>query len=126
MAERLTDAQLAALERALHRQRTEIAAAAARMAGSLADVRAARSASDADDEHDPEGPTLSSEWSRISGLTTELAARSAAVDGALDRIAAGTYGTCIRCGWPIAPERLDALPFAELCIVCASELSPLR
>ncbi|UFS58469.1 TraR/DksA family transcriptional regulator [Subtercola endophyticus] len=121
MAERLTDAQLAALERALHRQRTEITAAAARMAGSLDDVRAARSGSDADDEHDPEGPTLSSEWSRISGLSTELEARAASVEGALERVAAGTFGTCIRCGQPIAPDRLDALPAAELCITCARQ-----
>ena len=90
------------------------------MAGSLADVRAARSDSDADDEHDPEGPTLSFEWSRISGLTDELWQRSAALDGAFDRVAAGTYGTCIRCGQPIGFDRLDALPAAELCITCAS------
>ena len=40
------------------------------------------------------------------------------VDEALARIAAGTYGTCIRCGRPIAPERLEALPWAAHCIDC--------
>jgi RNA polymerase-binding protein DksA len=40
------------------------------------------------------------------------------VDDALARIAAGTYGTCIRCGRPIAPERLEALPWAAHCIDC--------
>jgi DnaK suppressor protein len=121
MPERLTDAQLAALERTLLRQRSELDTEQARMAGSLAEVRSARSDSDADDEHDPEGPTLSSEWSRISGLTTELEVRSAAIDRALRRIEAGDYGACIRCGLPIGFDRLDALPAAELCITCARE-----
>jgi RNA polymerase-binding transcription factor len=31
---------------------------------------------------------------------------------------AGTYGTCERCGGPIAEERLDAIPWAILCIDC--------
>jgi RNA polymerase-binding protein DksA len=42
----------------------------------------------------------------------------AAIDAALRRIEDGTYGTCQRCGNPIAPERLEALPYAELCIDC--------
>ena len=42
----------------------------------------------------------------------------AAVDAALARLDDGTYGTCIRCGRPIAPERLDALPWAAHCIDC--------
>jgi DnaK suppressor protein len=42
----------------------------------------------------------------------------AAIDAALRRIEDGTYGTCQRCGKPIAPERLEALPYAELCIEC--------
>jgi len=40
----------------------------------------------------------------------------AAVDAALARLDDGTYGTCVRCGRPIAPERLDALPWAAYCI----------
>src|ERR1700712_4171814 len=94
MPERLTDAQLATLAATLRRQRVELDADQERMAGSLNEVRSARSASDADDEHDPEGPTLSSEWSRISGLTTELESRSAAIDKALQKVEAGTYGAC--------------------------------
>jgi RNA polymerase-binding transcription factor len=40
------------------------------------------------------------------------------VDEALARIDAGSYGRCIRCGEPIAPDRLDALPWAARCIDC--------
>ena len=42
----------------------------------------------------------------------------ALVDEALARLAAGTFGTCIRCGQPIAPARLEALPWAPRCIDC--------
>ena len=41
-----------------------------------------------------------------------------AVEAALARLDAGTFGTCIRCGRPIAPERLEALPWAAHCIEC--------
>ena len=40
------------------------------------------------------------------------------VDEALARLDAGTYGRCVRCGEPIAPDRLDALPWAARCIDC--------
>jgi len=40
------------------------------------------------------------------------------IDSALARIAAGTFGTCLNCGKPIAPERLEVLPWATDCIDC--------
>ncbi len=40
------------------------------------------------------------------------------VDAALRRIDDGTYGVCTNCGNPIAPERLEARPWATLCIDC--------
>ena len=42
----------------------------------------------------------------------------ALVDAALARLDEGTFGTCIRCGLPIAAERLEALPWAPRCIDC--------
>jgi RNA polymerase-binding protein DksA len=38
------------------------------------------------------------------------------IDGALARIEAGTFGTCEACGEPIGEDRLEALPWATLCI----------
>lgn len=40
------------------------------------------------------------------------------VDEALDRIEKGTYGICELCGMAIPEERLQALPYANLCITC--------
>ena len=38
------------------------------------------------------------------------------VEAALVRIEDGTYGTCAVCGKQIAKERLEAVPWATLCI----------
>jgi DnaK suppressor protein len=40
------------------------------------------------------------------------------IDAALERIQAGTYGTCTDCGIIIAPARLNAYPTAKRCIDC--------
>jgi DnaK suppressor protein len=42
----------------------------------------------------------------------------AAIDAALARIEVGTYGICVNCGARIPPERLEAMPWATLCIDC--------
>jgi RNA polymerase-binding protein DksA len=38
------------------------------------------------------------------------------IERALQRIDAGTYGICERCGNPIEKARLKALPYVDLCI----------
>ncbi len=42
----------------------------------------------------------------------------AEIDAALRRIDDGAYGTCTNCGTTIPPERLEARPWATLCIDC--------
>jgi DnaK suppressor protein len=62
--------------------------------------------------------------SQVFAQQRDLALRDASerrlkeVDAALARIEAGTYGRCGSCGGPIAEARLDALPWAPLCIEC--------
>jgi RNA polymerase-binding protein DksA len=41
------------------------------------------------------------------------------IEAALKRISEGTYGTCAKCGEPIDPRRLKALPTAARCISCS-------
>jgi len=43
------------------------------------------------------------------------------VQGALERIAKGTYGKCELCGNDIPTERLEAIPTASLCLQCKSD-----
>jgi RNA polymerase-binding protein DksA len=42
----------------------------------------------------------------------------AQIDAALKRIDDGTYGTCTNCGREIPQQRLEAYPWASLCIDC--------
>ena len=77
----------------------------------------------ADDEHDPEGATIAFERSQIGALVRQVRHHLGEVDAALSRLDAGTYGTCEGCGGPVAPERLEALPAARLCIRCAARAS---
>ncbi|MBA2661568.1 MAG: TraR/DksA family transcriptional regulator [Bradymonadaceae bacterium] len=44
-----------------------------------------------------------------------------AIEAALMRLDAGSYGACTACGKKIATARLAALPFSTLCISCARE-----
>jgi DnaK suppressor protein len=49
-----------------------------------------------------------------------------AVDGALERLAAGTYGACQRCGKAIEDKRLELLPEVALCASCAHLAESVR
>jgi DnaK suppressor protein len=40
---------------------------------------------------------------------------------ALKRIDDGTFGRCATCGKPIAPERIEVLPWADDCVDCHSK-----
>jgi RNA polymerase-binding transcription factor DksA len=73
-----------------------------------------------DDEHDPEGATLAFERSQIAALLTRARSRLADLDWAREELVRGTYGSCLRCGNPIALERLEAFPAAQYCVACAS------
>lgn len=42
------------------------------------------------------------------------------VERALAKLGEGTYGTCDGCGAEIAPERLEAIPWAVRCVRCAA------
>lgn len=60
--------------------------------------------------------------SRIEQTSTAktFAAKLADVDRALAKLDDGTYGACDRCGSAIGEERLEAVPWAVLCVRCAS------
>ena len=45
----------------------------------------------------------------------------AAIDASLQRIDDGTYGMCTSCGAPIPEGRLEAYPWAGMCIDCKRE-----
>ncbi|MFC4021518.1 TraR/DksA family transcriptional regulator [Micromonospora sp. GCM10011542] len=103
----------------LLRLRASAEAEAATLARGLEALFAASRDSNADDEHDPEGATIGFERAQLTALLAGARERIAALDDALRRVDAATYGVCERCGQPIAEERLAALPFARCCMACA-------
>ena len=55
----------------------------------------------------------------LERLEEEAIAEIIAIKAALERIEAGTYGSCVECGAKITEKRLAALPFANRCVECA-------
>jgi DnaK suppressor protein len=58
------------------------------------------------------------ERSEVLSMIDELESARDNIDAALDRMGAGTYGKCERCGREIPFERLEAIPTASLCVNC--------
>ncbi|MDH5764803.1 MAG: TraR/DksA family transcriptional regulator [Gammaproteobacteria bacterium] len=57
----------------------------------------------------------------LAALDNEAQLMVMHIDRALARIEQGTYGICKACGKPIPEQRLQAVPYAELCIACADK-----
>ncbi len=55
-------------------------------------------------------------------LVRRLEKKIEEIDKALESAKKGAYGVCERCGKPIDPERLKALPETTLCVKCKNEL----
>ena len=108
--------------RLVEERRREVSARLASVQTQLDAVRAARGGANDDDEHDPEGSTLSTEWSRAEGQRADAERELSDLDAARERIERGEYGVCASCGDPIPIDRLRLLPAATLCVPCASRL----
>jgi DnaK suppressor protein len=107
------------LQDELSGQRSALLDQAEQLRADLAGIVAASAGANADDEHDPEGATIAFERAQTAALLARTEHRIAELDRALDRLAAGTYGTCATCGRPIGTDRLAARPDARTCIDCA-------
>lgn len=68
-----------------------------------------------------EEATESFELEKRLALENQISANLAKVKLALLKFEKGTYGLCDICGQPITPERLEALPQANLCMACKSK-----
>ncbi len=44
------------------------------------------------------------------------------IEGALERIEDGVYGSCVECDGRVTKTRLKAIPYTPYCIKCASKL----
>lgn len=67
-----------------------------------------------------EGTTQAVERIAQVSAAKNLDAKLRDVERALGKLDDGTYGRCDACGGPIGTERLEAIPWAVLCVSCAS------
>jgi len=72
------------------------------------------------DQHQADSATLTFEREKDLAIEDGLKSELEQIEMALGKIDAGTYGICDRCKKPIDERRLEALPYATLCISCAS------
>ncbi|MCR2828389.1 TraR/DksA family transcriptional regulator [Microbacterium sp. zg.Y909] len=113
-------AALRSLAGELERRRREVDLRIARFDQDDASLRRDRADGTADDEHDPEGSTLSGEWTQVQALRRAALSERAELEAARERVAQGTYGVCVTCGSDIPVARLQARPAADRCVVCAA------
>jgi RNA polymerase-binding protein DksA len=57
----------------------------------------------------------------IEALGAQELRRLKSIESALTRIQQGKYGLCVKCGKLIPADRLEAIPYALMCIECKSE-----
>ncbi len=68
-----------------------------------------------------EEATESLELEKRLALEKQVGVHIIEVEHALHKFEEGTYGLCDSCGKPIAPDRLEALPQASLCMECKAK-----
>ncbi len=78
------------------------------------------------DEESGEGDTVNVERERDLLLSASARQIVEAIDRALSRMEAGTYGLCVPAGRRIALERLEAIPYAEECVDCKARAERRR
>ena len=54
----------------------------------------------------------------IEAIGSQDLKRLKLIDSALTRIRQGKYGLCVKCGKKIPHDRLEAIPYALMCIEC--------
>ena len=68
------------------------------------------------DQHPAEQATETLEREIDAGVLQRVEAELAEVEAAIERLDAGSYGTCEICGKAIAEGRLDAMPATRYCV----------
>ncbi|MCQ1947920.1 TraR/DksA C4-type zinc finger protein [Arthrobacter sp. zg-Y1116] len=74
----------------------------------------------ADDEHDPEGTTVSVERANEVALLAAAETSLLELMEARERLNTDSYGICERCGTAIPTARLEIRPETRFCVECAS------
>ena len=108
----------------LHRSRLE--SVQKRLTDELEQLQASQRPAEERREGSPFGKreeeaTESFELEKRLALEKRVREQLAEVEHALHKFEEGTYGLCDKCGQPIDPARLEALPQASLCLKCKAQ-----
>ena len=86
------------------------------LASQVAGLEPGSGASPAFDDNFADSGQVAAEMGENKALAAQLRTELDEVERALEKIEAGTYGTCEVCGEPISEARLEAMPAARFCI----------
>ncbi len=97
-----------------------------RLKGELDDLQTNVEAAEVIREGSPFGKreeeaTESFELEKRLALQKQVRSNINEIEHALEKFQNGTYGLCDVCGQPISPERLEAMPHANLCVNCKAK-----
>ena len=104
---------IAGMEKSLSGLRKEITE---KLLASSADFKEIVEAMDAKDLADIASDDIDRKM--IEAIGSQEVKRLRLIDAALTRIIQGKYGICMKCNCRIPRERLEALPYALMCIGC--------
>jgi DnaK suppressor protein len=114
-------------QQTVDRLRERLESERAELRRQLDDLGARRDAEGIEDPELDEGfadaGQAAAERANLLTLVRSLRDTLGAVEAALQRMDAGSYGVCERCGQPIVEERLEALPAARLCLRCKQQVA---
>jgi DnaK suppressor protein len=107
-------------EKRMQRNRTRLEELRARLLGELSGTESAMDQSERPGlgTHMADNATEVFEQAKNLAVHTSLHHTLELVEKALQKMDKGVYGCCERCGEPIDPARLKALPYAALCMAC--------
>ncbi len=72
-------------------------------------------------DHQDENAIEVSDYENSLSVEHNLEKELKNIGSALKKTSEGTYGVCSKCGEPINPKRLKAMPEATLCIKCSKK-----
>jgi DnaK suppressor protein len=88
----------------------------ARLLAQLASLEAGSTSAPAFDDNFADSAQVAAEQGENKSLAGQLREQLDEVEHALAKVEDGTYGTCEKCGKPIAGPRLEAMPATRFCI----------
>jgi DnaK suppressor protein len=112
----------AATRQRLHALLADLDSSTATLAGALGDTGELSRV----DQHPAEAASELIETERDEAMLSIVDGQRSEVLAALERLDAGTYGTCVDCGTTLTDERLEARPEAARCVNCQHDMEMAR